>query len=111
MAFPLHMHSSLPTEKVKQMIVTSLNDVTMMACAIEGGKYIRRGHLGFGVVIWVSGTEQFGLLLSHQPSTPAILVPLVEQEYTQNELSSLFISVHAPRLFGKTLVSMTLVVW
>ena len=111
MAFPLHMCSGLPTKKVKQMIMTSSDDITMIACATEGGKYIRRAHLGFGTVIWVSGTEQFSLLLSHWPSTLAILVPLMEQEYTQDELSSLFISVHAPRLFGNTLVSMTLVVW
>ena len=35
----------------------------------------------------------------------------MEQEYIQDELSSLFIHVHAPRLFGNTLVSMTLVLW
>ena len=83
----------------------------MIAHAIEGGKYIWRAHLGFGAVIWVSGTEQFGLLLSHWPSTLAISVPLIDQEYTQDELSSFFISLHARRLFGSTLVSMTLVVW
>ena len=93
------------------MIVMSLDDVTMIAHAIWGGKYIRRAHLGFGAFIWVFGTEQLGLLLSHQPSTPAILVFLMEQEYIQDELSSLFIHVHVPRLFGNTLVSMTLVVW
>ena len=100
-----------PMERVEQMIVMPLDDVTMIAHAIEGGKYIRRTHLGFGAVVWVSGTEQFSLLLSHWPSTLAILVPLMEQEYTQDELSSLFISVHAPRPFGNTLVDMTLVVW
>ena len=35
----------------------------------------------------------------------------MEQEYIQDELSSLFIHVHAPKLFGNILVSMTLVVW
>ena len=35
----------------------------------------------------------------------------MEQEYIQDELSSLFIHVHAPRCFGNTLVIMTLVVW
>ena len=34
----------------------------------------------------------------------------MEQEYIQDELSSLFIHVHAPRHFGNTLVSTTLVV-
>ena len=95
MAFPLCMHSGLPTEKVEQMIMTSLDDITMMTHAIWGGKYIRRAHSGFRTVIWVSGTEQLGLLSSHQPSTWAISVPLVEQEYAQDELSScLFMCIH-----------------
>ena len=106
MAFPLHMCSGLPMEKVEQTIMTSLDDVTMIAHAIWGGKYIRRAHSGFGAIVWVSGTEQLGLLLSHWPSTPAISVPLVGQEDTQDELSSLFIQVHAPRCFGNILVSM-----
>ena len=110
MAFPLCMSNGLPTEKVEQMIMTSLNDVTMITHAIWGGKYIRRAHSGFRAVIWVSGTEQLGLLLSHLPSTPAVSLPLMEEEYKQDELSSLFIHVHAPRLFGNTSVSMTLVV-
>ena len=76
-----------------------------------GGKYIRRASSSLGAVVWASGTEQLGLLLSYWPSTPAILVPLMEQEYIQDELSTLFIHVHAPRLFGNTLVSMILVVW
>ena len=50
-------------------------------------------------VIWVSGTEQSSLLTSHQPSTPAILVPFMEQEYNQEELCTLFIHVHVPRPF------------
>ena len=54
----------------------------MISHAIGGGKYIRKASLSLGAVILVSGTEQFGQLLrSHQPSTSAILVPLVEQEY------------------------------
>ena len=65
MAFPLCMHSGLPMEKVEQMIVMSLDDVTMIAHAIWGGKYIRRAHSGFGTVLWVSGTKWLGLLLSH----------------------------------------------
>ena len=71
MAFPLCMCSGFPVERVEQMIVTSLDDVTMIAHAIWGGKYIRRAHSGFGAVIWVSGTEHLGLS-SHQPSTSYI---------------------------------------
>ena len=44
MAFPLHMCSGFPPERVEQTIMMSLDDVTMTACAIEGGKYIRRAH-------------------------------------------------------------------
>ena len=80
-AFPLYMDSGLPMEKVEHMIMMSLDNITMITHAIWGGKYIRRACSGFGAVVWVSGTEWLGLLSSHQPSTPAILVPLVEQEY------------------------------
>ena len=45
-------------------------------------------------VIWVSGTEWLGPLLSHQPSTLAILVPFVEQEYILDELCTLFHERH-----------------
>ena len=61
MAFPLCMHSGFPTERVEQMIVMSLDDVTMIAHAIWRGKYIRRAHSGFEAVIWVSGTVCLGL--------------------------------------------------
>ena len=44
--------------------------------------------------------EQLGQLLrSHQPSTLAILVPLVKQEYNLDELCVLFINLHVPRPF------------
>ena len=75
-----------------------------------GGKYIRRAHTSLKAVVWVSGTEQLGPLSSHQPPTLAISVPLMEKEYIQDELPTLFIHVHAPRLFGNTLVSAILVV-
>ena len=61
MAFPLHMHSGFPVEKVEQMIMMSLDDITVIARAIWGGKYIRRVSSSFGAVVWVSGTEQLGL--------------------------------------------------
>ena len=79
------------------------------SCYLGKGS-IRRASLSFGAVIWVSGTEWFSLLLSHWPSTPAISVPLVEQDYIQDELSTLFIHVHAPRLFVNILVSTILFV-
>ena len=94
--------------KVEQMIMSSSNDITVISHAIGGGKYIRKVSSSLRTVIWVSGTEWLGPLLSHQPSTLAISVPLMEQEYILDELCTLFIHVHAPRLFGNTLVSMTL---
>ena len=36
MAFPLHMCSGFPTEKVQQTIMMSLDDVTVIAHAIWG---------------------------------------------------------------------------
>ena len=69
----------------------------MICHAIGGGKYIRKVTLSLRAVIWVSGTERLGPLLSHQPSTLAILVPLMEQEYILDELCTLFIYVHVPR--------------
>ena len=56
-------------------------------------------HTSFGAVVWVSGTEQLNPLTSHQPSTLVISVPLVEQEYNQEELCALFIHVHVLRPF------------
>ena len=37
MAFPLHMHSGFPTEKVEQTIVMSFYDITMIPHAIGEG--------------------------------------------------------------------------
>ena len=51
--------------KVEQTIAMSLDDATMIAPALRGGKYIRRASLSFRAVVWVSGTEWLGLLLSH----------------------------------------------
>ena len=64
MAFPLCMCSGFPAGKVEQMILMSLDDVTVIACAMWGVKYIRRASPSFGAFVWVSGTEQLGLLLS-----------------------------------------------
>ena len=36
MAFPLHMHSGFPTERVEHMIMMSYNDVTVISHAILG---------------------------------------------------------------------------
>ena len=65
MAFPLLMCSGFPVEKVEQMIMTSSNDVMVISHAIGGGKYIKKASLSLGAVVWVSGTEWLGPLLSH----------------------------------------------
>ena len=65
LAFPLCMCSCFSMEKVEQMIVMSLSDVTVITHTIGDRKYIRKANLSFGAVIWVSGTEQLGPLLSH----------------------------------------------
>ena len=67
--------------------------------------------MNHGAVIWISGSEQLGLLISHRPSTLAILVSLMEQSITRmNCVPCLSICMY-PDLFGNFLVSMTLVVW
>ena len=56
--------------------------------------------MSLGGVVWVFETEWLGQLLrSHQPSTLALSVPLMEQEYDQNELYDWFIYLHVPRPF------------
>ena len=58
--------------------MTSFNDVTMFAHA-SGRGYIRKACMSLGAVIWDFGTEHFRQLLGgHQPSTLAVLVPLME---------------------------------
>ena len=52
MAIPLHMSSAFPTERGKQMIVMSFNDVTMVAHA-SGRGYIRKTCMSIKAVIWV----------------------------------------------------------
>ena len=44
MASPLCMHSGFPTQKVEQTIVMSLDDVTVIASAIGGGKYMSQAE-------------------------------------------------------------------
>ena len=88
------------TEKVEQMIVTSSNDITVISCAIGGGKYIRKASLGLRAVIWVSGTERLGPLLSHQPSTPATSVPPWSKSISwMNCVPCLFMCMH-PHFLG-----------
>ena len=42
MAVLLHMYSGFPTEILKQMIVTSLYDITRFSHVTEGGNHKRR---------------------------------------------------------------------
>ena len=56
----------------------SFSHVTMFAHAFGRG-YIMKACTNFQAVIWVLGTEHFSQLLGgHQPSTSAVLVPLME---------------------------------
>ena len=82
----------------------SFDDVIIVLLVHLGIGYKRKVHKGLRAVIWVSGTEQLGQLPEgHQHSTPAILVPLMEQEYIPVELCALFIHLHVPRLIWDTL--------
>ena len=64
------------------------------------GKYKRRAHTNLGAVVWVSGTEWLGLLISHRPSTLAISMSLMELSIARmNCVPCLSICMHTD-LFG-----------
>ena len=73
----------------------------MISHALWGGKYIRRAHTNLRVVIWVSGTEWLGLLISHRPSTLAISEPLMEQSITMKNCVFYLSICTYPDLFGE----------
>ena len=98
------MHSAFPNEMVEQMTLTSFGDIIIFLLVHLGIGYKRKACKSLGAVIWVFGTECLGQLLGgHQPSTLAIWVPLVEQEYIPVELCALFTHLHVPRLVLNTL--------
>ena len=81
------MHSAFPAEMGEQTILTSFSEVIITQLMHLGIGYKRKVCKSLRAVIWVSGTEQLGQLLgSHQPSTLAVSVPLMEQEYISVEL-------------------------
>ena len=57
--------------------------------------------MNLGAVIWVSGTERLGLLISQRPSTLAILVPCVEQSITRKNCVFYLSICMYPDLFGE----------
>ena len=57
-----------------------------------------------------SGTKHLGLLTSHQPSTSAVLVPLVEKSIIRMECVTCLSICMYPDLSGEPSVSVTLVV-
>ena len=78
----LNMHSGFPAKMVEQMFVMSLNDVTRISHALEGG-YYKRGSTTeleeFGYCYYCHlgvSTQVLGSLQSHRPSTSAVSVPL-----------------------------------
>ena len=104
LAISLCMHSAFPAEMGEQMILTSFSDIIIILLLHLGIEYKRKVHKSLRAVVWVSGTEWLGWLLrGHWPSTLAILVPPVEQEYIPVELWALFIHLHVPRHIWDTL--------
>ena len=82
MAVLLCMHIGFPAKMVEQTFVTSLNDIMRISCALEGGNY-KRGSATrlkeFGCCYYCHLgvlAQALGSLLSHRPSTLAVLVPL-----------------------------------
>ena len=103
-AIPLHMHSAFPTEMGGQTILTSFGDVIIALLMHLWIGYKRKPCKSLGTVVWVSGSEWLGQMLGgHWPSTLAISVPLMEQEYIPVELCALFIHLPMPRLVWDTL--------
>ena len=79
MAVLLHMCSGFPTEILKQMIMTSLYDVTSFSHLIEGGNYKREHNRASGLLLLLSSgcfDTSVWVFVSHQPSTLAVSVPL-----------------------------------
>ena len=78
----LCMCSGFPTKMVEQIIMTSLNDVMRISCAIEGGNYKRESATEleeFGCCYYCClgvSAQALGSLPSHRPSSLAVLVPL-----------------------------------
>ena len=64
MAVLLHMHSGFPTERLEQMILASLYDITRVSHATVGGNYKRRAQPSLKAavtVIWLFGHKHLGL--------------------------------------------------
>ena len=95
----LCMCSAYPTEMEEQTILTSFGYIIIFLLMHLQIGYKKKACKSLGAVVWVSGTEWLGQLLEgHQPSTSAISVPFMEQEYIPVELCALFIHLHVPRL-------------
>ena len=113
MAFPLCMQQWFSHQKSRaddcDVIKWCHND---LSCYWEREVYKEMQARASGLSSRFLVLNQLGLSISHRPSTLVILVPLMEQEYNQEELCTLFIHVDVPRpFFGYILVSMTSVVW
>ena len=92
----LCMCSAFPAKKGKQMIVTSLSDVTSVMLMHRGRGYRKRGHTSLGAVIWVFGAEHSGNLIgSHWPFVTVTSVPLMEwSAFIQEDVLCLFLCMY-----------------
>ena len=83
----------------------------------KGGKYKRGSSVEleeFGcccIVIWVFIHTLYGLLLSHRPSTSAVLVPLMQEALSRCTVLLVLSISECPDLFGGLWVIMTLFIW
>ena len=114
MAFPMCMHSSFPTGRSKQMIMTSLYDVTRVSHAIEGGNYKRRAWLNLRAavtVIWVFQYKAFGFVSKPQTLYLRCLGPPWGGSITRMDSVTYLSTCMHPNLSGGLSVSVTLVVW
>ena len=101
----LCMHSGFPAERLEQMIVTSLYDVTRVSCATVGRNYKRRAWLSLGAavtVIWVFQHKRLGLWQATDPLLWLSWCPL-SRKHIQNAQCCLFFNKHASRPILRTL--------
>ena len=81
--------------KGKQMVVTSLGDVTTMVLTLQVGSYIKRACMSLWALIWAFGCSTSGSnwlgATDQRVCLAATLVPLEEWNYNQRGKCSLFV--------------------
>ena len=114
MAVLLHMCSGFPTERLEQMIITSLYDITRVSCSIVGGNYKRGAWLSLGVSSLLSfGCFNTSIWVFNKPQTlyfSCLSASWVGNITRMHSVICLSICMH-PDLFGGLWVIVTSFIW